>query len=204
MENYAVFAQRVEPRDGADFFPTPPWATRALCEYVLGGREFLRTQSVLEPACGRGDMVRPLEEYFNEVLASDLIDYGFGDVRDFLSFKYECGIIDWVITNPPFNLAEKFIQKALQIADAGVAMLTRTTFLEGVGRYNRLFVNTPPSIVAPFTERVPMLKGRLDRKASSATSYAWIVWMKPLSNKTELEWIPPCRKKLELDSDYGR
>lgn len=202
MQNYAVFSQRIEDRGGADFFPTPPWATRALCEYVLGGREFLITQSVLEPACGQGHMARPLEEFFNEVIASDIEDYGFGDVQDFLKLEYETGIIDWVITNPPFNLAEEFINKALRIAVAGVAMLTRTTFLESVGRYNRLFAKTPPSIVAPFTERVPMLKGRLDQNASSATSYSWLVWIKPLCKNTELVWIPPCRKKLELDVDY--
>ena len=28
----AVMAQRKEPPDSLDFFPTPPWATRALCE----------------------------------------------------------------------------------------------------------------------------------------------------------------------------
>jgi hypothetical protein len=28
-------AQRVEPASSLDDFPTPPWATRALIEYVL-------------------------------------------------------------------------------------------------------------------------------------------------------------------------
>ena len=38
MQNtsHAVMAQRVEPKDSADDFPTPPWATRALVEHVLG------------------------------------------------------------------------------------------------------------------------------------------------------------------------
>ena len=32
------------------------------------------------------------------------------------------------------------------------------------------------SIVAPFTERVAMVKGSLDKNASTATSYAWLVF----------------------------
>ncbi len=30
----AVMQQRSEPHDSLDDFPTPPWATRALCEYI--------------------------------------------------------------------------------------------------------------------------------------------------------------------------
>jgi|tagenome__1003787_1003787.scaffolds.fasta_scaffold20922105_5 hypothetical protein len=35
MQNtsHAVMAQRVEPKDSADDFPTPPWATRACVPY---------------------------------------------------------------------------------------------------------------------------------------------------------------------------
>lgn len=37
MQNtsHAVMAQRIEAKDSPDDFPTPPWATRALCEYIL-------------------------------------------------------------------------------------------------------------------------------------------------------------------------
>jgi hypothetical protein len=60
-------------------------------------------------------------------------------------------------------------------------MLTRTVFIESVGRYDRLFRDTPPTKFAQFTERVPMIKGRLDQKASTATGYGWIVWEKDKS-----------------------
>ena len=35
-------------------------------------------------------------------------------------------------------------------------------FIESVGRYDRLFQKHPPAKFAQFTERVPMVKGRLD------------------------------------------
>lgn len=108
----AVMARRVEPPNSLDFFPTPPWATRALCEHVLlrgprdrfdcagtwdygrhvGGPMHLTHHglpidglSVWEPACGEGHMAAVLAEYFGQVHASDVFPYGYGTVADFLA-----------------------------------------------------------------------------------------------------------------------
>ena len=97
-------AQRVEPADSADDFPTPPWATRALIEHVLGNKKTLSAQSCLEPACGAGHMAKVLKDYFREVQASDAFHYGYGSKRDFLTHPFETNSVDWVITNPPFRL----------------------------------------------------------------------------------------------------
>lgn len=203
MQNtsHAVMAQRVEPNDSPDDFPTPPWATRALLEHIIGEGD-LSSQSCLEPACGAGHMARPLQEYFREVRYSDAYDYGFGPVRDFLTHPYETNAADWVITNPPFRLAEEFVLRALNVARHGVAILARTVFLESSGRYNRIFLDHPPTKFAQFVERVPMVKGRLDQKASTATGYAWLVWEKGAEGFPRLMWVPPCRKQLERLSDY--
>jgi hypothetical protein len=65
------------------------------------------------------------------------------------------------------------VLRALQIANRGVAILARTVFLESVGRYDGIFSRGPPTKFAQFVERVPMVKGRLDGKATTATGYAW-------------------------------
>jgi len=193
----AVMAQRASPKDVLDDFPTPPWATRALAEYVIAPQG-----TCLEPACGRGHMSAALADYFDKVQSSDIYDYGFGSVADFLNSTYQANSFDWVITNPPFKLAEQFIVRSMKIARLGVAMLTRTVFIESEGRYERLFKVTPPSRFAQFAERVPMVEGRLDRVATTATAYAWLVWEKNRLGSCELVWIPPCRKRLERDKDY--
>lgn len=200
-KSHAVMAHRHEPRESFDDFPTPPWATRALIEYVLGTKD-IENSTCREPACGRGYMAMTLKEYFGDVYSSDIIDYGYGDNIDFLSSKV-FDKTDWIITNPPFKLAEEFIVRGLKIANRGVAVLVRTVFLEGIGRYERLFSLHPPSVVAQFVERVPIIKGRIDPKATTATGYAWLVWDKIISKPTEITWIPPCRKKLELKADYS-
>ena len=201
--SHAVMAQRSEPADSPDDFPTPPWATRALIEHVLGNKKTISTLTCLEPACGAGHMASVLENYFRHVEASDAHHYGFGAKRDFLTHPYEAASVDWVITNPPFRLAEEFIQKALGVARVGVAILARTVFLESIGRYESIFLERPPTKFAQFSERVPMVKGRLDGKASTATGYAWFVWENTACQIPRLMWVPPCRKSLEWPDDYS-
>jgi hypothetical protein len=204
MQNtsHAVMAQRTEPMDGPDDFPTPPWATRALLEHVIGGTTALSAQSCLEPACGAGHMAKVLKEYFGKVEATDAHDYGYGDVQDFLTYPYHVNAFGWVITNSPFRLAEEFVLRSLRVARNGVAILARTVFLESKVRYSTIFRDSPPSRFAQFVERVPMVKGRLDSTATTATGYAWFVWEKPCYGPPELMWVPPCRKELERPGDY--
>jgi hypothetical protein len=173
----AVMQQRSEPHDSLDDFPTPPWATRALCEELAEEGFDLAEESCREPAANRGHMVRPLREYFASVEASDVHDYGAGfPVRDYL-FGPALDTVGWTITNPPFRLAEAFIKRALLSSRVGVAVIVRAAFLESVSRYERLFRTTPPAYVLQFTERVVMHKGRLAPEGSTATAYAWLVWV---------------------------
>lgn len=205
MQNtsHAVMAQRIEPADSPDDFPTPPWATRGLIEHALETKAGLATMTCLEPACGAGHMAKVLKEYFREVHCADAYSYGYAPVRDFLTYPYETNAYDWVITNPPFRLAEEFVLSALKVARRGVAILARTVFLESVGRFNEIFRDAPPTKFAQFVERVPMVRGRLDAKATTATGYAWFVWEKNMRTAAPtLMWVPPCRKKLERKNDY--
>lgn len=198
----AVMQQRVEAHDSLDDFPTPPWATRALCEWLLTNEHIeLGVFSCREPTANRGHMADPLGEYFETVEASDIHDYGRGyEVRDYL-FPAPLGTVDWTITNPPFRLAEQFIERASATSSVGFAMIVRAAFLEGQGRFERLFSRNPPSFVLQFTERVVMHKGRLAPEGSTATAYAWLVWIDG-ETPTKLEWIAPCRKRLERPGDY--
>lgn len=202
----AVMQQRIEPDDSLDDFPTQPWGTRALLmmlsNYAGYGIEFGST--VREPAANRGFMVRPLAERFQRVLASDVHDYGLGyDVRDYL-WPDDVEQPDWTISNPPFRLAKDFIAKARTTSRFGCAMLVRTSFLEGKDRFLTLYKENRPNFVFQFVERLPMVKGRCDPDASTATSYCWLVWLtRVLPQDTIFDWIPPCRAQLERKAtDY--
>lgn len=199
----AVMQQRREDRDSLDFFPTPPWATRALCGALMQRGNNLERQTCWEPAAGNGDMVRPLAEAFDVVFGSDVHDWSGGKfaLTDFL-WPESHFPFDWIITNPPFRLADQFAETAIERARVGAAMLVRTAFLEGKERY-RFFTRHRPSLILQFSERVVMLRGKLSPDGSSATAYCWIVWQKrDLSGTTRFDWIPPCRRFFERKEDY--
>ena len=199
----AVMQRRKEPHNSLDDFPTPPWATRAVCEYLRFIGETIGEMKAREPAANRGHMAGPLKEYFQDVEASDIHDYGVGiPVNDYL-FGPHPSRVDWTITNPPFRLAEQFISRALATSDRGVAMIVRTAFLEGINRYQNIFAIHRPAFVLQFTERVVMHRGKLSEKGSTATAYCWVIW-RGETPYTEFDWIHPCRKRLERPGDYPK
>lgn len=204
----AIMGSRQEPDDSLDYFPTPPWATRSLIERVLPHIGVRKIGSIWEPACGEGHIAEVLREYEHEVMATDIHDYGYGDVLDFLLQGDAPWMPDWIITNPPFgDTGEAFFHKAIKSVTCGVAMFFRLQWLESIGRCERVFQPHPPTIVAQFAERVPLHKGRYEPDGATATAYLWIVWMpyRVGDGRTELFWIPPGqREKLTRPDDAER
>lgn len=208
----AVMECRHSARHALDFFCTPPWATRALCEIVLPRLGLsLDGKVVWECAAGAGHMAHVLAEYGCLVVHSDVHDYGIGsqigsfvgEGPDVIGSHCESVASDFIITNPPYNLAEAFLRRALREAPT-VALLLRTAFIDTQGRYERVFSVTPPRLVAQFAERCPMHEGRWDPDGDTATAYAWFVWTRG-ATQTELMWIPPGqRKALEHQRDRAR
>ncbi|MDA9521657.1 hypothetical protein XI06_15230 [Bradyrhizobium sp. CCBAU 11434] len=189
----SIMSSRIEPDDSLDYFPTPPCATRALIEIVLPHLKVTVSDArAREPACGEGHIAEVLREYFAEVFASDIFDYGYGDVANFLD-EHTSQTADWFITNPPFDdKAESFLTRMLALARVGVAMFVRLQWLEGEGRYERIFdpAMTPPTCIAFFSERIALCKGRWDPEGGTATAYIWLVWIKGRKPQAPF-WIPP-------------
>lgn len=201
----AVMQQRHEAIDSLDYFPTPPWATRAFLREILQWHpDSDPFKGIWEPACGEGHMFHVLGEFSRRILASDVHNYGKGYVvgsfvgqgPDVVPSMPAC---DWVITNPPFNLAVEFAERAIAEARVGVALLVRSAWSEGAERYNRLFSKRPPAMIVQYCDRVPMVKGRYDPKASTATSYSWFVWHHLSDNAgTRFHWIKPGAKERNI------
>jgi hypothetical protein len=192
----AVMAQRSEPVDSLDFFPTPPWATRAFVQHValpVLGVHNDQDELVWECACGEGHMAEPLKETFTFTMATDIFDYGYGKVEDFMAADEGRPHTDWTFTNPPFNAAVAFARKALRISVRGVALLVRTQWLHTIERYE-LFRDHPPFVIAYYVERVPMHRGRWEPEGSTATDYCWVCWKRGAEPRAPL-WIPPGQRQ---------
>ena len=203
------FQTRSSPKDGLDDFPTPPWATRAFIAHCLP--DDLKESKAWEPCANRGYMVNVLRESFGDVWGSDIEDYGAGfPIANFLDMPdpTEFGVeVDYIVTNPPFNIAEDIYAhwRKNMPSVQHLCLLLRTSWLEGWSRYENIFQKgNNPAFVCPYVGRVPMVRGKLQRKAATQMPYAWFVWDREMSRytQTRVKWIPAKRNEWERDGDW--
>jgi hypothetical protein len=156
-----------------DLYQTPVVAVEALL------RAEALPHRLWEPAAGRGAIVNVLRAAGHEVLASDLVDYGdpthFAR-RDFLLERKVPDGCQCIITNPPFRLANEFVEHALNLHPR-VVMLLRLAFLES-DRRSDILENRGLARVHVFRRRLPMMHRDAweGPKAGSAMAFAWFCW----------------------------
>lgn len=124
------------------------------------------------------------------VWASDLVDYGLG-YRARVDFLMERDFCEdgAIITNPPFKLAEEFVEHALTICPK-VVMLLRLAFYESERR-SRILDNGWLARIYVFRKRLPMMHrdGWEGKKANSGIAFAWFVWDKTHQGPTTIRRI---------------
>jgi predicted RNA methylase len=167
---------RLSPfREPFEFYPTPPEATRAL----LSVERF--DGAIWEPACGQGHIAKVLEAHGADVVATDLVDHGYGRPGvDFLDQRLPRA--KHIVTNPPYGrgLGDAFVRKALtftQHTGGRVAMLLNIASLCHPDRHDS-FVRRPPSVIYALDQCV-CLPGGDARRATRRTyehRYVWLVW----------------------------
>lgn len=177
-----------------DYYATPKNAIDAILNEVeLKG-------SILEPSAGEGHISVLLKEKYpnSEIISTDLIErkdkfnVGLQGNIDFLGHDFG-RTFDNVITNPPFNLAQEFIEKALEVSNDKVIMFAKIQLLEGAKR-RELFDKFPPKYIYVFSKRVnPLRNGEeLDEKGkpwASTMCFAWFVWEKKHDGEPIVRWL---------------
>lgn len=158
-------------REVNDYYATEPKAV----ELLLQKEKF--SSIILEPSCGEGHISRVLLDNGYAVKSSDLIDRGFGEVKDFFEVDDFCGDI---ITNPPYKIALDFVKHSLDIIPEGnkVAMFLKLQFLEGKARREFYKENSPKKIYVASGRLNCAKNGKFEEFKSSAVAYAWFVWEK--------------------------
>lgn len=180
---YKPTLKRFADLDGPDFFPTPAWATHAL----IDNEPFVG--DIWESACGNGAMSEVLARTGQRVISTDLHDRGYGEGHiDFLKTNRRAANI---VTNPPYNAAEGFVDSGLRKADRKFALLLRLAFLEGANRQRTIFTENPPTRVWVFSERITFYPSGAVQKGTGTTAYAWFVWDLENSAPTQLKWFKP-------------
>lgn len=170
-----------ENREKDDFYPTPPDATEAL----LNVETF--TGSIWEPACGDGAICKVLAMRGYDVIATDLVDRGFGTSRRDFLMEYEHQAPN-IITNPPFKLATQFIRHALQLSSGKVCILMRLACLEGSER-REIYDNSPLARVWVFSRRLSMYRNGEDTGQGGMLAFAWFVWDHAHVGPATIGWL---------------
>ncbi len=163
-----------------DYYPSPPEAFEALLQV----EKFEGT--VWECACGNGVVSEVFKSHGFEVISTDLVDRGYGiGNHDFLTSPLTA---DNIVTNPPFTLAEKFVEIALTKAKHKVVMLCKLAFLEGAKR-KIMFESTPFKACYVFSKRLSMTRNGEKMKNSGMIPFALYVWEKEYTGKPTIGWI---------------
>lgn len=149
-------------RETNDFYPTPPEATIALLDFLESKMLLRKTDRIWECACGNNAMVDVIRNRGYHVIATDI-----STGHDYLTTDVET---EWIITNPPFILSQKFIERSIANGKP-FAMLLKSQYWHSAKR-RKLFTDHPPMYVLPLTWR-PDFSG----KGNSMMDVMWCVWI---------------------------
>lgn len=168
-----------------DFYPTPSWVTQALLKHVT-----LRGP-VWEPCCGDGAMAGVIAQAGHQVVATDLVDHGFGQAGiDFFhcqEFPAGCGAM---VTNPPYGdggVMQRssqvsramlgFVRHALTLAgrsNGQLALLVRFQWMAGK-RASDLITAGPLDTVVTLTRRIRWFDYG-PQTNNGQHHHAWLFW----------------------------
>ena len=193
------FAKKVEKampekvkgvRNKQDWYPSPEKLAPALMSLI----NFKDSDVLLEPAKGQKGN-QPFYDAFppaNKKLWAEIdqgIDY----------FKNEFSA-DVVISNPPFNLAEEFIVKAIDELKHGgmLVFLLRVNYLGSQKRYDSLWQQEKykPKQIITLVQR-PSFTGD---GATDSTEYAFFVWADTsrMKDQSPIQWLSWFERKPKI------
>ena len=157
------------------YFTIEEWCTEALFESLPIDQ---CQGEIWEPACGTGLMAEVIKRYNPDVTSSDIYDWGYGDVVDFMVTKPRG---DHIVTNPPYEraISEPFVRKAISMIGDGsiksVSMLMRNEWDCAVGRHD-LFHDNPYYANKIVLTKRPRWFERQKDDSSPRHNYCWYNW----------------------------
>jgi len=169
-------------RNEADFYATPLETVYALLDTYddIGPGDI-----ILEPSAGNGNIIQALRNrgYKNFIEAVELREDETTNLMNIASEVSICDFLtdynatckyDVIIGNPPYSLAQEFIDKSLELLAPGgrLIFLLRTNFLESKKRFAWWQDKTPNGLYV--LSKRPSFTG----KGTDATSYSWFIWEK--------------------------
>ena len=160
-----------------DHYDTPFYTIRSLLNVHI------IQYPVLEPCAGNLAIVNMLK--YEKVYSMDINPESPAQMHcDYLT-RQHVPVCQTIITNPPFNLAQGIIEKALLDIGTGgeVIMLLRLNFL-GAQKRKQFWQDTPLKHVFVLSKRPCFINGKSD-----SIEHAWFIWQDGYEGKATIEVI---------------
>lgn len=155
-----------------DKFYTPSYVIQALLDHHK------LIPPILEPAAGELAISQMIEKHINQKVVTNDIDKNMptDTHRDFLECMFSVSLLDLyptIVTNPPFCLAQEFIEQARRLINPGgdVIMLLKINFLGSTKRVP-FWRDNPLYKIIIVTPRPPFKQG----SGTDNCEYAWFIW----------------------------
>ena len=178
-----------------DYYATNPKAV----EMLLTNYTF-DAATILEPCVGGGHIANAINNFFANqrvITGLDLVDRGYPNtiVQNFLTWETDKKF-EGIITNPPFSLAQEFIEKGMELLtdDGQMAMFLKIQFLEGAKR-KEFFEKYPPKYIYVFRNRMATWNNgnevdpNTGKRWATTMCHAWFIWEKGSKTEPIIRWL---------------
>ena len=153
------------------FVQTPSYVTEGL----LDNEKF--EGEILEPCCGKGAISEVLKRRGYKVESSDLIDYGYGEVKDLFCLNKD---YENIITNPPFALKIDMIEHLLKLTKKKLVLLW---YAKNIG-------NLIESKRSKGLKNIYVFKRRIEwEETKIGWLFAWYVWEKGYVGDVTIKFV---------------
>lgn len=162
-----------------DYYPT----SEKLTEQLLLKYPISKDKVILESCNGKGHISNYLKQLGYKVITNDIDTRQISDTYfDATSSTLFNNIqYDTVITNPPFNIANKILENCLSNSNE-IIMLLRLSFLEPC-KSRQDTLNYYKDNLVKVIPISPRPQFREDCKGSDTVTVAWFIWNKSFSWK---------------------
>jgi hypothetical protein len=166
------------------FYVEPSWVGERLFEV----EKFDGT--IWDPACGTGRVAEAARRAGYPTIATDIVDRGYPHFDGQIDF-FNCERMPAanICCNPPFNVCDRFVRRALELVTGKVAMIWLARRLNAA----RWLQDTPLARVYLLTPRPSMPPGHVilagEKPGGGTQDFCWLTFSRDHKGPPELRWL---------------